>query len=147
MVTGVPRLDARSTASLSGMMPSSGTDRISSTSSMGSISPRAARAESKRVISRCFSMRSPFSTFTVLESSRPMMRSESRIDDDDRGIGKPHGERGAALDAGGAVADHPIEHTAQLRNHATDPFFGQRVLVAGLRRRQQEQCFDALVPD
>jgi hypothetical protein len=54
---------------LSGMKPSSGTDKISSTSSMASISPRAARTESKRVISRCFSMHSPFSTFTVLESS------------------------------------------------------------------------------
>src|SRR5262249_52763824 len=42
-VTGDPIFEARSTSSLSGMMPSSGTDRISSTSSIASISPRAAR--------------------------------------------------------------------------------------------------------
>src|SRR3954467_2510680 len=42
-VTGEPRLEARSTSSLSGMMPSSGVERISRTSSILSISPRAAR--------------------------------------------------------------------------------------------------------
>src|SRR5262245_24038240 len=42
-VISAPTLDARSTSWLSGMMPSSGTERISSTSSMFSISPRAAR--------------------------------------------------------------------------------------------------------
>src|SRR3954447_25123565 len=80
-VTGEPTLEARSTSSLSGMMPSSGVERISSTSSMDSISPRAARAGSKRVIRRCLSTRSPFSARRVLESSMPMMRSESRTED------------------------------------------------------------------
>src|SRR5689334_5549086 len=45
-VTGVPRLEARSTSVLSGMMPSSGIDRISRTSSTFSISPRPARTAS-----------------------------------------------------------------------------------------------------
>jgi hypothetical protein len=57
--------------------------------------------------------------------------------------GNPHGESGPTLDAGGAVADHPVENRAKFRSHAADPFLGQRVLVAGLRRRQQEQRFDA----
>jgi len=42
-VTGDPTFEARSTSSLSGMMPRSGMERISSTSSIESISPRAAR--------------------------------------------------------------------------------------------------------
>ena len=41
----------------------------------------SARALSKRVIKRCFSTRSPCSAFTVLESSIPMMRSESRTEE------------------------------------------------------------------
>src|SRR4029079_2950076 len=45
-VTGEPRFEARRTSSLSGIMPSNGVDRISRTSSMLSISPRAARAAS-----------------------------------------------------------------------------------------------------
>src|ERR1700722_1239701 len=63
------------------MMPSSGVARMSSTSSIDNISPRAARAVSNRVIRRCFCTCSPFSAFTVLESSIPMIRSESRTDD------------------------------------------------------------------
>src|SRR5262249_62223239 len=42
-VTGEPMFEARSTSSLSGMMPSSGVERMSRTSSMLSISPRPAR--------------------------------------------------------------------------------------------------------
>ncbi len=45
-VTGAPRFDARSTSSLSGMIPSSGIDRIDSTSSTLSMSPRSARTGS-----------------------------------------------------------------------------------------------------
>ena len=80
-VTGDPTLDARKTSWLSGMIPSSGVARISRISSMLSISPRVARAESYRVISTCFSTRSPLSALTVFESSIPMMRSESRTDE------------------------------------------------------------------
>src|SRR5262245_20205293 len=80
-VMGEPRLEARSTSSLSGTIPKSGVDRISSTSSILSISPRAARAWSYRVMSRCFLTWSPRSAFTVLASRMPIMRSESRTDD------------------------------------------------------------------
>src|SRR5262249_8728375 len=45
-VTGEPMFEARSTSSLSGTTPSSGMERISSTSSRLSISPRAARPAS-----------------------------------------------------------------------------------------------------
>ena len=67
-----------------------------------------------------------------------MMRSESAhrrhfgIGDDDGLVGKAHGEHGAALDAGRAVAYDIIETAAHLRNDAADAFVGQRVLVAGL---------------
>ena len=43
-VTGAPTFEARSTSMLSGIMPISGIDRISRTSSTLSISPRSARA-------------------------------------------------------------------------------------------------------
>src|SRR5258705_439938 len=66
---------------LLGIIPSSGVARISRISSMLSISPRDARAESYRVISKCFSTRSPRSALTVFESSILMMRSESRTDE------------------------------------------------------------------
>src|SRR5215471_12034192 len=62
-VIGAPRLEARSTSRLSGTIPSSGSDRISSTSSMLSISPRAARIGSNRVTNRCFFTFSPPSAF------------------------------------------------------------------------------------
>ena len=58
-----------------------------------------------------------------------------------------HGERGSPLDAGRAVANHPIEFRAQLPDHARHPFLGQRILVAGLRGGKQEQRLDALVAD
>ena len=45
-VTGMPMLEARSTRLLSGMTPSSGIARISSTSSTFSISPRSTRSGS-----------------------------------------------------------------------------------------------------
>ena len=35
----------------------------------------------------------------------------------------------------------------QLRDDVADPFLGQRILVAGLRRRQQPQILQALVAD
>jgi hypothetical protein len=51
-----------------------------------------------------------------------MTRSESRTES--------HRQRCAALDAGRAVADHPIEFTAQLLDHAGDALLGQRAFVA-----------------
>jgi hypothetical protein len=79
------------------------------------------------------------------------MRSESRTEETselaNRGVGKAHRECGAALDAGRAVADHPVELVPQLGDDAADPVLGERVLVAGLRGRQQEQGLDPLVAD
>ena len=60
-------------------------------------------------------------------------------------IGVPHRQRRAALDAGRTVADDPIEFRAQLRDDAGDAVFGERVLVAGLRGRQQIEIFQPLV--
>jgi hypothetical protein len=85
------------------------------------------------------------SAFSVLESKSFMMRSEWRTDEhlrvarDHSGIGESHRQRCAALDAGRAVADHSIEFTAQLLDHAGDALLGQRILVAGLRGRQEPQ--------
>ena len=60
-----------------------------------------------------------------------------RVGDDDGHIDESHGEGGAALDAGRAVADDPVELCAQLFDDARDAVFGEGVLVAGLRRRQK----------
>ena len=70
-----------------------------------------------------------------------------RVGDDDGGVGEAHGERGPALDAGRAVADHPIEFATQLLDDAGNACLGQRILVARLRGRQQPQGLDALVAD
>ena len=59
----------------------------------------------------------------------------------------PHRQRGAALDAGGAVANDPVEFGAQFVDHLGDTLVGQRVLVAGLRCRQEIQILQALVAD
>ena len=56
------------------------------------------------------------------------------IGHDDGGIGIAHRQRGAALDPGRTVADDPVEFLPQLVNDFGDAVFGQRVLVAGLRR-------------
>ena len=53
---GAPMLEARSTSLSSGMMPSNGNERISRTSVMLNIYPRAARLASKRVIRTCLAM-------------------------------------------------------------------------------------------
>ena len=78
----MPRLEARSTSWLSGMMPSSGIERISSTSSTFSISPRSARgrivAGEQQVLLHPLAASRPA---RVLASSRPMMRSESRTEE------------------------------------------------------------------
>src|SRR5258705_7094146 len=56
-----------------------------------------------------------------------------------------HRQRRAALDAGGAVADHPVELAAQLPDDRGDAVLGQRVLVASLRGRQQPERLEPLV--
>ena len=130
-------------------MPSSGVDRISSTSSILSISPRAARcaivARDQDVLLDALALlgllglgiEQPDDAIGIAH------RRHFRIGHDDGGVGEAHGERGAALDAGRAVADHPVEFAAQLLDDAGDALLGQRILVAGLRGRQQPQGLDA----
>ncbi|MGY4375689.1 hypothetical protein ACVWZ3_003328 [Bradyrhizobium sp. i1.3.6] len=67
---------------------------------------------------------------------------------DDHGlVRKAHRHGGAALDAGRAVADHPVEAVAQIVDDLADALFRQRVLVAGLRGRQQPEILQPLVAD
>src|SRR6516162_8236233 len=141
MVIGAPRLEARNTSSLSGMTPSRGIRKISTTSSTLSISPREARSGSNRAIRRCFIIRSPSSAFQGLgidEADHAIGvadRGDLRIGDDDGFVGKAHGERGTTFDARGAVADYPVECHAQLGDRAGDAIFGERILVTRLRGR------------
>ncbi len=58
-----------------------------------------------------------------------------------------HGELSAALDAGGGVADHPIELRAKLFHHPGDAFVGEGILVPGLGGREQVETFEPLVLD
>ncbi len=51
------------------------------------------------------------------------------------------------LDAGRAVADHPVELFAQFGENARDAFLRERILVARLGRRQQREVFEPLVAD
>jgi hypothetical protein len=53
----------------------------------------------------------------------------------------------AALDAGRAVADHPVELLLELGHHPGDALLGERVLVARLRGRQDRQRVEPLVAD
>ena len=64
-----------------------------------------------------------------------------------RGVGVAHRQRGAALDAGRAVADHPVEPFPQLIDHPLHAVGGERVLIAGLRGGQERKIVDALVAD
>ena len=63
-------------------------------------------------------------------------RGHLGVGDDDGDLGVTHGERRAALDAGRAVADHPVELLLELGHHPGDALLGERVLVARLRGRQ-----------
>ena len=47
-------------------------------------------------------------------------RGDFRVGDDDGDVGMAHGQRRAALDAGRAVADDPVELLAQLVDHPGD---------------------------
>ena len=83
-----------------------------------------------------------------------MMRSESRTEETSGLVtmtatsAMTHGERRAALDAGRTVADDPVEFARAARAITLrDALFGQGVLVAGLRGRQQRQSFEPLVAD
>ena len=74
-------------------------------------------------------------------------RRHLRIGDDDGGVGESHGERGATLDTGWAIADDPVEFCAQFPDHARHAVFGERILVPRLRGRKQRQRVDPLVAD
>ncbi len=145
--------EARRISLLSGMTPSSGMERISSTSSMLSISPEFERAGSKRVSSKCLSICSPRSARNVFEVEKTddavgvAHRGHFRIGDHDRLVGVPHRQKRASLDACRAVAEHVVERLAQFADHPLHALRGQRVLVARLRGREQVQRLDALVPD
>ncbi len=106
-VTGEPTLEARSTSWLSGMMPSSGIDRISRTSSIFSISPRAAAgrvvAGEQQVLLHLLAALGALGLGIEQADDAVAVahRGDLRIGHDDGGVGVAHGQRGAALDAGG----------------------------------------------
>ena len=56
-----------------------------------------------------------------------------------------HGQRRAALDSGGAVADDPVEHLAQFADHPGHALFREGVLVAGLGRCEEIERLHPLV--
>jgi hypothetical protein len=75
-------------------------------------------------------------------------RGDLRVGDDDRFVGEGQRHHGAALDAGRGVADDVVEaHVFEFLEHLLDAFFGQRVLVAGLRGGQDEEVVAVLVLD
>ena len=62
-------------------------------------------------------------------------------------VGEVQRHQGALLDAGRAVAQDVVEVLLQLVQDLLDAFLGQRVLVAGLAGRQDEEVLDPLVLD
>ena len=58
-----------------------------------------------------------------------------------------HRQDCTALDAGGTVADHPVESLLELADDAPHPFLGEGVLVAGLRCREKPERLQPLVAD
>ena len=138
------RLEARSTSSLSGMMPSSGIERISSTSSIFSISPRCGArrvvaGEEQVLVDRA----RPSRPASVLESSRPMMRSESRTEETSGLVTTT--ATSAWRMASVAPRSMPAglsqitqsNFSRELGHDPGDALLGQRVLVARLRGGQQ----------
>ena len=98
-------------------------------------------------------MRSPRVAFTVLASSRPMMRSESRTDETSGLVTTT--AMSAWRMASVAPRSMPAglsqmtqsKDVAQLADDPLHAFIGQRVLVAGLRGGEQEERVDPLVAD
>ena len=97
-------------------------------------------------------MAHPSPPFTVLESSSPMMRSSRaprhfRIGDNQgRGIGKPHGEVAPRSMPAGCRRS-PSRTSCAAPRSRDRPLPRSARPCRGLRRRQKEQRFDALVPD
>ena len=74
-------------------------------------------------------------------------RGHFRVGDDEGAVGKAHGETCAFLDAGGTVADDPVEFFAEFLDDTGDACLGQGVLVAGLAGGEQAEGLDPLVAD
>jgi len=102
---------------------------------MVSISPRAARAVSYRVISTCFFTCSPFSAFTVFEVEHPddpvgiPHDRNFGVGDDDSLVRLAHRQRRSPLDTRRAVADDPIEPGSQVGDDASDTLVRQSILA------------------
>src|SRR5205814_2511459 len=74
-------------------------------------------------------------------------RRDFRVGHDTRAIGEIERGNRAVLDPGRAVAYDVIELLLQLIEHAFDPVALQRILVAGLRGRENIEIVVALVLD
>ena len=145
--------EARKISLLSGMTPRSGIERISSTSSMLSISPEFERPGSKRVskqvLVHLLAALSP-QRLGIEEADDPVgiaHRGDFRVGDDDRLVRVPHRQKRASLDARRTVAENVVERLAQFADDPLDAVGGQRILVARLRGREQVQSVDALIAD
>ena len=78
------------------------------------------------------------------------MRSESLPDDTSGSVTpRPHPQSASPasrrVHPGRTVANDPVELGSQLRDDLADALLGQRILVPGLRSRQQPQIFQPLV--
>src|SRR5215204_659697 len=115
-VTGDPMLEARITSGLSGMIPRSGIERISRTSSTLSISPDRVIAREKQVLFDPFAIRGLFGL--GIEQTDNAVRIANRrhlgIGDYDRDIGVTHSESCSAFNTRRAIAYHPIKFLPQL---------------------------------
>jgi hypothetical protein len=75
-------------------------------------------------------------------------RGDLGVGHDDGFVGEGQGHHGTPFDAGRGVADDVVEaHVLELLEHLLDAFFGQRVLVARLGGRQDEEVLAVLVLD
>src|SRR6266536_1202565 len=99
----------------------------------------------------CFCTVSPRSAFTVRASRSPMMRSESRTEETSGLVTTM--AMSAWRMASWAPRSMPAglsqitQSKAERADHVLDAFFGERVLVAGLRRREEMERVEALVAD
>jgi hypothetical protein len=75
-------------------------------------------------------------------------RGDFGVGHDDGFVGEGQGHHGAALDAGGGIAQDVVEaQVFEILQHLFDAFFGQRILVAGLRGGKDEEVVAVLVLD
>src|SRR5947209_3862618 len=105
------------------------------TSTSRAVNPTRACASSMRKRSNCDGwcargVRRPAIRNFAMLCGRADQRRD--FDVDDGGVGMAHRERGTAVDAGRAVADHPVEFLLELGDDPGDAAAGERVLVTGL---------------